>query len=74
MVQDSCSGVTTLGKIETKKYVDSQKGDIGAEIRRLVKKRNISRLEHLFSSYEIYREKINEGNINGKTALYFVTL
>ena len=47
-VQDSCSGVTSLGKQETKKYVDSKKGDIGADIRRLTKKRNFLQLKHLF--------------------------
>ena len=34
-------GVTSLGKQETKKYVDIKKGDIGADIRRLTKKRNL---------------------------------
>ena len=69
-VQDSCSGVTSLGKQETKKYVDSKKGDIGADIRRLTKKRNFLQLKHLLETSEEYRNKINDGNINDKTALH----
>ncbi len=69
-VQDSCSGVTTLGKTEEKKYVEGTKDDIGAEIRRLVKKRKIKMLSELFQNSAVHREHINSGNINRKTALH----
>ena len=58
-VQDSCSGVTSLGKQETKKYVDSKKGDIGADIRRLTKKRNFLQLKHLLETSEEYSRRAN---------------